>query len=240
MLVATGLVVVALGIVAALIPAGVIWPNRIFAAKYDVRGVDVSHHQGEIDWELLAGEDVDFAYIKATEGSSHVDERFEENWAGAREAGLVVGAYHFMSFDSPGASQAANVIASVPTEAGTLPPVVDVEGYGRYVENLPDARIARPILDDLLAGLEEHYGVPAIIYTTGEAYDVYIRDAYPDNPIWIRSVALPPDLPDDRDWTFWQYSNRDRLDGVGAGAEPFVDMNVFVGGRRDFDELLLD
>lgn len=224
-----------LAVVAVLVARGTLWPNRVFAAKYDVRGVDVSHHQGPIDWEALADDDVDFAYVKATEGSSHVDDRFEENWAAARDAGLVVGAYHFMSFDSPGADQARNVAATVPATPGTLPPVVDLESYGRYDDALPDADLVRPILDDLLAGLEEEYGVPAIIYTTDSAYDAYLDGAYDDNPLWIRSTILPPNLPDDRAWTFWQYSDRDHRDGVDG----YVDMDVFAGSEDELDDLRL-
>ena len=51
-------------------------PNLILADRYEVRGVDVSHYQGDIDWEKMAAENIDFAYIKATEGSRYVDERF--------------------------------------------------------------------------------------------------------------------------------------------------------------------
>ncbi|MEZ0579770.1 GH25 family lysozyme [Nocardioides sp. MH1] len=214
---------------------GTLWPNRLLAAHYDVRGVDVSHHQGPIDWEALAGDDVDFAYIKATEGSSHVDDRFAANWQDARDAGLVVGAYHFMSFDSPGEDQARNLVAAVPPTPGMLPPVVDLESYGEYVDHLPDASTVRPILDDLLAALEEEYGVPPIIYTTGDVFDAYVDGAYDDNPVWIRSVLLPPHLPGGRDWTFWQYSDRDHRDGIDGG----VDMDVFAGTEEEFADLRL-
>ncbi|GAB4086852.1 GH25 family lysozyme [Myceligenerans cantabricum] len=229
------LVLVLVGLLAALTVRGVVWPNRLFAAGYDVRGIDVSHHNGTVDWPQVAGQDVDFAYLKATEGSGHVDERFAENWAGARDAGLMVGAYHFMSFESPGESQAENLAETVPAEPGMLPPVVDLEPYGEYVGALPSAADVRAILDPLLAGIEETYGQPAIIYVTSQAYDAYLAGSYPDNPVWIRSVAVPPRLSDGRDWTIWQYSNRDRLDGVGtdAGAEPYVDMNVVDGALEE-------
>src|SRR5262245_15828853 len=65
-----------------------------WAARY-IQGVDVSWHQGAIDWRTLAADDVAFAYIKATEGGDHVDERFAFNWREAGAAGLYRGAYHF-------------------------------------------------------------------------------------------------------------------------------------------------
>jgi lysozyme len=58
-------------------------------------GIDVSHHQGPIDWSEVATDDIAFAYIKTTEGSDVIDYRFGENWAGAAGAGLDRGAYHF-------------------------------------------------------------------------------------------------------------------------------------------------
>ena len=52
---------------------GLIWPNTPSKKKYPVRGVDVSSYQGEIDWETLENQDIDFAFIKATEGSGYED-----------------------------------------------------------------------------------------------------------------------------------------------------------------------
>ena len=231
--VSIGATVLVLAVGAALIATGVVWPNRLFASAYSTRGVDVSSYQGDIDWTVLGAQDIDFAIIKSTEGSGSRDSRFAENWAAARDTDLLVGAYHFVSFDSEGESQAQNVIDTVPDAPGSLPVTVDVEFYGDYFEHPPTLGRVRDILDPLLAALEDHYGSPPIIYTTSEAYDRYIRDAYPNNPIWIRSVVVPPTLSDERDWTFWQYSHRDRLPGYD-GEETYIDMNVFAGS---IDEL---
>ena len=221
-----------LGIVAVLVATGVLWPNRIVASGYTTRGVDVSAYQGAIDWDVLGAENIDFAIIKATEGSGSQDSRFAANWAAAGETGLVLGAYHFMSFDSPGAAQAQNVIDTVPVVPGALPVTVDLEFYGDYFDAPPSRETVREILDPLLATLEEHYGKPPILYATPEAYDRYLTDDYAANPIWIRSVVLPPRLSDGRDWTIWQYSHRDRLPGYD-GDEPFIDMNVFDGSLTE-------
>jgi lysozyme len=51
-------------------------------------GIDVSNHQGSVDWSRVAADDIRFAYVKATEGGDFVDSRFAANWAGARAAGL--------------------------------------------------------------------------------------------------------------------------------------------------------
>lgn len=93
---------------------GLIWPNTPSKKKYPVRGVDVSSYQGEIDWETLENQDIDFAFIKATEGSGYEDEYFQQNFQNASETGIRIGAYHFFSFDSSGITQAENFIKTVP------------------------------------------------------------------------------------------------------------------------------
>lgn len=87
--------------------------STLLAGGYEVHGVDVSHYQGDIDWTVLQSQNIDFAYIKATEGSSSVDEKFVENWEEAEQTFLKVGAYHFFSFDSEGKTQAQNYIQTV-------------------------------------------------------------------------------------------------------------------------------
>ena len=62
---------------------------------YPIHGIDVSKYQGEIDWNAVANSGVKFAWIKATEGGDHLDERFQANWQGAKLAGVPHGAYLF-------------------------------------------------------------------------------------------------------------------------------------------------
>ena len=113
-------------------------PREADPDQWEVFGVDVSAYQGVVDWAALAGQGVDFAFIKATEGSALRDRRFSANWAGAAEAGVRAGAYHFLSYDSPGETQAENFIQTVPLTPGMLPPVVDLEFYGAYLEEPPE------------------------------------------------------------------------------------------------------
>ncbi|MDI6837073.1 MAG: GH25 family lysozyme, partial [Rhizobiaceae bacterium] len=87
---------------------------------YPIQGIDVSHHQGDIDWHKLAAQPkVRFAIIKSTEGGDFRDGKFDENWRRAGEAGIVRGAYHFFTFCRAGKEQALNVLATVPREPGT-------------------------------------------------------------------------------------------------------------------------
>lgn len=235
--------------------------NHPSRSRYPVRGVDVSHYQGEIDWEVLAGQDIRFAYIKATEGSSHTDNMFAKNWAAAGETGLAAGAYHFFSFDSPGENQAAHFIgcldqanidrsradqvrtgqtqttqaqtAQTQAETGSmLPPAVDVEYYGDKKVNPPDPEAVRDSLQNYLDLVEDHYHMTPVIYSTEEVWEQYLKGYFDEYPLWIRNVKTRPRK--DADWTFWQYSNRARLDGY-SGEESYIDLNVFCGSEREWE-----
>ena len=87
---------------------------------YQVRGIDVSHYQGAIDWGAVRSGGVSFAYIKATEGADGVDDQFATNWQGAASAGVTRGAYHFYNFCKTGSEQADRFIATVPADASVM------------------------------------------------------------------------------------------------------------------------
>lgn len=207
--------------------------NGMAVRKYTVRGVDVSHYQGDIDWKRLSEQDIHFAYIKATEGSSHVDEKFSENWREVRNTDLKAGAYHFFSFDSPGADQVKNFTSQVEAFDGMLPPVVDFEFYGDKEQNRPEVGAATEQLQVVLDGLEAYYHVKPIIYATEPSWKAYLSQGFSEYPLWIRNVKSRPSsaIPD---WTFWQFSNRKKLDGY-QGQERYIDMNVFCGNQRQWE-----
>jgi len=216
-----------------LVYNGVILLNHPSKRAYPVRGADVSHYQGEIDWAILSNEGIDFVFIKATEGSSFTDDRFSYNFAEAQRCGVDAGAYHYFSFDSSGKTQAEHFIKTVIPSPGMLPPVIDVELYGRYAENPPAGDTVHTELSVMLTALEAHYGLKPILYATEDTYELYLANGYGEYDIWIRNVITKPTLSDGRQWTFWQYTNRERLDGY-AGEEPFIDMNVFAGTPEEF------
>lgn len=184
------------------------------------QGIDVSHHQGAIDWAALPGQGVDFAYIKASEGGDHRDTLFARNWAGARAARIARGAYHFFTLCRPGADQAANFIAAVPAEPDALPPAVDLEHLGNCARRVSvDAFHAE--LAAFIRAVEARYGQPVLLYLTAEFDRSYEVSARVDRPLWLRSLVLEPRFGA-RPWAVWQVSNFRRL----AGIEGPVDWNV--------------
>lgn len=221
-------------ITAFLTYKGIIILNNPSTDKYPVRGVDVSSYQGEIDWNKLSHNHIQFAFIKATEGSTFVDDRFSYNLSAALKTNLRIGAYHFFSYDSSGKTQAENFISNVPIIKNMLPPVIDVEFYGDKEKNPPDKVSVQKELNVLINTLQDHYGVKPIIYATEKSYQLYIADCYNDYDIWIRNVLSQPSLSANHRWTFWQYTDREKLDGYN-GKEKYIDMNVFFGTQYDFD-----
>ncbi len=208
-------------------------PNR---NKYKVFGVDVSNYQGVIDWDVIDDQNVDFAFIKATEGSGYVDRFVKRNLEDIADTDIFYSCYHFFSFDSSGETQAENFIKTVAKDKINLPPVVDIEYYGDKSHNKPTAEETEKILAPLLQMLEEYYGVKPIIYTTVPVYNRYVKEKFSDYPLWIRNTRYEPDH---MDWEFWQYSDKGRLEGY-YGEEPCIDFNVFNGTKEELMEMTIE
>ncbi len=196
---------------------------------HEVVGVDVSNHQGEIDWPALARSGVGFAYIKATEGASFRDKSFARNWSEAARAGVPRGAYHFFTLCKPAAEQARNFIDTVPVDPSALPPVVDAEHLGPCTESATNAgQVAE--LEEFLDAVEHHYGRRPLVYTTEEFDAAMLQGALRGERFWARSLVFSPGFRRDQ-WIIWQYQNRGRRPGVKGD----LDLNVFRGTRRDFE-----
>lgn len=232
--VAVGILLLVSAIAAiGLVYNGVVLLNNPSKSEYPVRGVDVSSYQGDIDWQVLSSQNIDFAFVKATEGSSFVDPYFTYNFSEAQKYNISVGAYHFFSYDSKGITQAENYIDTVVPFDGMLPPVIDLEFYGDKEKDPPSRELVGNELNDMLFALEEHYGLKPVIYATEKSYDLYLSEEYDEYDIWIRNVISKPNLSDNREWAFWQFTDREKLNGY-KGEEKYIDVNVFNGSKEEF------
>ena len=216
--------------------------KKVFINKWFVNegcstiGADISSYQADVDMNWLSEQGIAFIYIKASEGSTHRDDRFAENWRNAEEAGLLSGAYHFFSYDTPGATQAENFIAAVGDDMkGRLIPVVDVEYYGDKELNPPPAEDVVRELTAFLDALEEHYGVKPMIYTRSDIYDKYLAGTFDSYAFWISSLYTPLKWNYHGDWYIWQYLNRGELEGY-SGGEKYIDLNV-LNKDKSLDDL---
>jgi lysozyme len=208
---------------------------------YSVHGLDISHYQCDIDWEEVKrmnenGIRIQFAFIRATRGFTTVDYKFDDNWEGAKNAGILRGAYHFYFFNQDPIQQAQFFLKHVSIKKGDLPPVLDVEFDEKTDDKLlPKDQILRGIAS-WLTYVEQQTGVKPIIYTNLDYYKRYINGIFPDYKIWIANYNNPRGvkLPDGKDWSFWQISSKVRCNGISE----LADFNVFNGSRMDLEKLL--
>ncbi|PJZ50466.1 glycoside hydrolase family 25 protein [Leptospira saintgironsiae] len=211
---------------------GIIWFVYPSESKYPIRGIDVSNHQGDINWKKVSENKINFAYIKATEGGDWKDKAFLRNWKEANQLGIRVGAYHFFTLCRSGKEQAANFISLVPKDPESLPPVADLEFVGNCKERPPIQDVKKEIQDFLIA-LENHYGKKPILYLTYEFIDQYLEDDFSEYPVWIRDIFGHPSSSFKRNWIIWQYHSRARLEGI----EGPVDLNVLRGTEETLKNL---
>jgi GH25 family lysozyme M1 (1,4-beta-N-acetylmuramidase) len=199
-----------------------------------LEGIDVSYHQGTIDWQRVAGADKRFAFIRATAGTLTADTAYAANHAGALAAGLAVGSYHFANPDfaaNDAANEASWFLRNATIASGDLIPVLDLE-----VSNGLDAASLSAWAQGWLSQVSATTGVRPIIYTTPTFWsssmantEWFARNGY--SVLWIANwtAAAEPTVPAGswagNGWTFWQHSSS----GVVPGVTGAVDLDRFRG-----------
>jgi lysozyme len=184
-------------------------PSR---ATYPLQGTDISAAQGEIDWRKVRAGGVDFAYIKASEGTDIRDTRFAENWEAAREAGLRRGATHVFTLCRLARDQATNFIATVPREANMLPAVVSL-AFESSCTARPDREVLLSEIALFIEMVEAHTGKAVILYMTKDFEDMYQVSSAIDRSLWLPRMFFAPDYGS-HPWVIWQASNQRRIDGI--------------------------
>lgn len=187
-------------------------------AAGEVHAIDVSNHQGAIDWPAVEADGIGAAMIKATEGDDYVDPRFEENWAQAGEAGIRRGAYHFFTLCSPGAAQAENFLKSAPPDSHALAPAVDLELIGAC-ETRPSQATVDAELERFRNVVEDAWDRPLLVYARGSFTSEYSIAALADHPRWVTNFFL---RPPDEDWMMWQVHYFATVNGIDGK----VDLDV--------------
>ena len=194
--------------------------------NYTIHGIDVSKHQSSIDWKQvedmnIKGVKLSFAFIKASEGASRTDVSFQKNWKEVEQTGLIRGAYHFFRPVKDPNIQARLFVSQVRLKKGDLPPVVDVENANRQSTD----KICHN-LQKFLDLLENEYHVKPIIYSNLSFYARHLAGKFNKYPIWIAYYLEDPfEMPDDHNWSFWQYTESGNVNGIKGK----VDFNVFHG-----------
>jgi lysozyme len=178
-------------------------------------GIDVSHHNGTVDWQAVAATGIKFVYLKATEGATYVDPRFNVNAIAARAAGLLIGAYHYLTAGTAAGLQTANAHRVTDAVRPDLPLALDVE------ENVPVTRVLTFLQIMSPDGAVEAKHVP-MLYCDPE-YARALTAACPDLllfPLWIAEYSVgSPRITPWTDWRIWQYSESGSVPGISGACD---------------------
>ena len=199
-------------------------------------GIDVSYHQGSIDWQQVAAAGKRFAYVRASAGTLTADPRYAVNRLGARAAGLAVGAYHFANPDfamGDATNEAHWFLQNAAIASGDLIPVLDLE-----VANGLSPAALTSWAQTWLTQVHAATGLRPIIYTNPKFWSTSMADTawfaqngYP--VLWIAhwTTASQPSVPaggwGGHGWTFWQHSST----GIVPGISVPVDLDRFNGNE---------
>lgn len=198
--------------------------------EYPIVGIDISKHNGDIDFNMLVADSLSFVIAKATEGIDYKDPLFEHNYKEAKAAGLKVGAYHFFSMKRDGKQQAENFIRSVKDKQLDLPLVIDVEEWDTNFVNDPTEAISQLVI---MAKQLEESGYKVMIYTNKNGYKKFIQQHLSHLPLWICSFQHPQRVRG-YNWTILQYSHWGEVDGIKGE----VDLDVFNGDSLAWERWL--
>lgn len=203
---------------------------KVNVDRYPVRGIDVSRHNGHIDWQRVADSGVRFVYVKATEGGTYRNPLLNEQYNGARQVGLKVGCYHFFRKSGGGAQQAAHFLRTIGRRHLDLPLVIDVEDADndKGVDNATVVKQLKIMIDSL-----EQHGHKVMIYTNGNGYKAFYQGHYEAYDLWLSSFKAPESIAR-LGHRLQQYSHWGTVDGVDGD----VDMNVFLGTEREWKRWL--
>lgn len=192
---------------------------------YDTRlGVDVSFCQGEIDWEAVAADGVEFAMIRcgyrgSESGTIVVDEQFENNIEGALAAGLDVGVYFFSQ--STGAIEAAEeanfVLDLISGYDITMPVAFDWEPLeGSRAEDIDRSELTASAV--VFCEMVKDAGYTPCVYLyryTG--YYEYMMERLADYELWVGALGSWPDFYYRH--MLWQFSMTGRVEGIDADVD---------------------
>lgn len=203
-------------------------PPYVDREMYPVMGIDVSSHNGTINYEAARRDGVEFVWIKASEGVSFRDKNFHVNHEKSGKAGLKRGAYHFFRFDKDGVEQALNILEAVGDRRLEMGVAIDIESSGN------PAGIGDNLIKERLSSMVDYLnlrGLAPTLYCNKKDYYRLMKDSFPGHSLWI--CALSGDQVAS-EWNFWQYTHTGKVKGIRGN----VDINVFGGKRPEWNIFL--
>lgn len=183
--------------------------NYSVPKNYQGFGIDVSHHQGKINWDTLFHKPlspaIQFVYAKATEGQDHTDREWEYNRTQLIKKNIKHGAYHFFRPGTDPLKQVNHFLKIYKPRETDLAPVLDVE-----VEAVSDEALIQSMTVFLLE-VEKRIGKRPIIYTSFHFYRTKFKNQFEDYKFWVAAYSEPFLLPKDDRILYWQFTDKGDL-----------------------------
>ena len=200
-------------------------------ANYSYRlGVDVSHYQGSIDWNKVKAAGYDFAILRigyrgyGTAGTLGLDKEFKTNLQNAKAAGLDVGVYFFAQAinEEEALEEAQFVLENLAGETLQLPIVYDpetIEDAQARTDNVSGEQFTKNTIT--FCNAVKAAGYEPMVYSN-MLWEAFVLDLEQllEYPIWYADYEPLPQTP--YRFTFWQYTNKGRVDGIPGN----VDLNI--------------
>ena len=200
--------------------------NKPKVAQVGSWGIDISHHQKNIDYDKLIKENKPaYVYLKTSEGKSLIDDQYSDRLKKFRELGIPVGGYHFFNYNASGKAQAEHYIRTADLQRGDLYPVLDVEM--KHSSSQSKQWIVREV-KSFCEVVKEEYGVAPLIYCEYDYYRKYLKEDFSDHQYWISDFVRAPRCK----YVMWQYDIL-HVNGVGS-----IDNNRLADGVR-LEDLIL-
>jgi lysozyme len=197
--------------------------NNITTDAESVHGIDVSHFQGDIDWHAVASSNIQFVYLKATDGNTYTDPSFHRNTKALSATTLEYGAYHFFEANDQPITQAENFIKVIKDIPLTLSPMVDVE-----IDDNQTPEVLQQRLKSFLTIVENSTGCKPLIYSNKNFWSLDIGPQFDDYVFWLAEYSQTPQLPAGiKNWDIWQYSQTGKITGI----QDKVDLDVIMSGE---------
>lgn len=192
---------------------------RPLATGFNSHGMDISHYQGEVDWDRLISKSsvkISFVFCKATEGTNLLDKKWKSNYLELRKRNIPVGAYHYFKPNKDVAKQAHFFLKHYDPKQSDLPPVIDVEEEnGSPIELRNNVKKWMDIV-------HEETGRQPIIYTNYHMFSTIFKPHFRTYTFWIANYSDRPERMQDSRIQFWQYTDQ----GMVPGIDENVDLNM--------------
>lgn len=202
-------------------------------------GIDVSHWQGNINWQRVSDASPEYAYIKATQGATYTDPRLSSNAAGAKANQQAFGCYHFLSANTSLQGQIDNFLRRYEPlhAASNYPPCMDLEwdynssGVDRWASK------SKAFIGDKALGwmnaIKSEIGVEPVFYTNKSWWESRLgasNDVLEEFGVWMSRYGGygndEPPMMSGYKWVMWQFTDRGSINGISGR----IDVNLSAPG----------